>query len=77
MFIQNVLNPSTINNFHLYFRADDSLGQRTNYFFYHLIIQRAFNAVAAAVEDVRVDHCSFYTLMAKQFLYGADIVAVI
>jgi hypothetical protein len=39
-------------------------------------IQRAADAAAAAIQDVRVDHGRPDVAMAEQFLDGADVVAV-
>ena len=38
-------------------------------------IERADYALAAAIEDVRVDHGGADILVAEQFLHGADVVA--
>ena len=37
----------------------------------------AFDAVAAAVQDVSVDHGRFYAFMAEKLLYSSDIVTVL
>ncbi len=39
-------------------------------------VKRALNATTAPIQNMGVDHCCAYVLVAQQFLHGADVVAV-
>ena len=42
-----------------------------------LVVERASDGEAAALEDMGVDHGGFDIFVAEQFLNGADVVAVL
>ena len=42
-----------------------------------LAVEGGFDGEAAALEDVGVDHGGFYVFVSEEFLYGADVVAVL
>ena len=40
-------------------------------------IEGRFDCEATALEDMGVNHCGFYVLVAKQFLHSANIVSIL
>ena len=39
-------------------------------------VRRAAHAAAASIQDVRIDHCRSNVFVSKEFLHGANVVAV-